>query len=80
MTKEELLNFADHVFTHCSTCKHVKPTWGPSSCKQETCFLHRIRLMAEVFKTRPVVLDQILTGTRRKPQEANPPSTDGRVG
>lgn len=79
MTRDELILFADHVWLHCSECKHVKPTWGPSSCKQETCFLHRIRLMAEVFKTRPVVLDQIVTGTRRKGQ-ANPPTTDRKVG
>lgn len=80
MTRDELITFADHVHEHCSSCKHIKPNWGPESCKQHSCYLFQIRLMKDVFKTRPVVLEQLLTGTRRKHQDANPPTTDRMVG
>lgn len=72
MTENELREFAQHITEHCKGCKYTKPGWGPSSCTQETCLLHRIRLLDEIFKTRPQVLKQLLVGTRRPDEVAAP--------
>lgn len=79
MNEKELITFAQHIRAHCLGCRNIKPGKHISSCVVESCLLHRIRLLSEIFESRPNVLQQLLVGTRR-PEEKVTNTSDRKVG
>lgn len=75
MTEKEIRDFAQHIKEHCGGCKYTKPGWGPSSCTQDACLLHRIRLLDQILETRPNILKQLLISNRR-PDEVEAPTAN----